>query len=608
MPPSSTPTTKKLPETSPHTSLLVPPSPSASKPTPHALKESVVENVQWSVKTGSSSTGSPITIVRKTPTTATSGAGGRTDIASGVEITPRMAQILSSVASTQALLKTAKPSPGLLGKAPTGRSPPAKKSEKLEKLRKVAMHSDVQALLSQFQSGPVKFPELSSVKLPSTATDTSSARPSSTSVSQGLTQTASSSPTSKEVGTVRASSHTVSSSSVGSCKLTSSKITTSPIQMKAIVSHLKPKSAPQAKVAPTPSPKQASLSPTASHKKAQPQTKSVASSLSLTSAATPSVLSKLKKSTVASSTGPTLQLPRITGAFSMTEKPYEPSRLLASGQQGSPLGQFKQPEVGHSKKGSPLKVVKARESYTKPHPQTTPTAKRVEHSVVQRSRIGSTSPLTTSHSSSPLSSSSSPLSHLPLSAIVQQPSPSFHTPSTAPSPSHVPLSSTAIGSSRSSTSSTLATLEGTPITAILLQQQPTYVVSSRPQLVTHQTIVGGSTDIATTIPFSSCASTYILTSPLTGSHFGQQHTTKTTPLNTQHHLQQQQAPPPRTLTISPPGIPLAGAQVIVGGASGSGVKSPVEQIYMEHSYGGQTEPVSNVEKDSGGLSVRKLQQ
>ena len=151
----------------------------------------------------------------------------------------------------------------------------------------------------------------------------------------------------------------------------------------------------------------------------------------------------------------------------------------------------------------------------------------------------------------------------------------------------------------------IGTLEGTPITAILLQQQPAYVVSSQPQLTIQHSkpsVVdgGGSTMHSGTTPFSSCGSTFILTSPLSGGHFGHQHAPKATPPHQQH-----QTPPPRSLAISPP---VGGALVPVGGVSGAGVKSPVDQIYLEHSYGGQSAADHTHFERDGNLSSRNVQQ
>ena len=568
-------TTKRLSQSRENSPRVSHPSPSTKSPNSHSPshKETHPESIQWSVRSATNtSTGSPITIVRKTHTVASSGATAAASggVSSSVEITPRMAQLLSSVASSQALLKTTKPT------LPSKHSPVgAQSAKKSEKSGKITLHSDVEALLSQFQSSPVRFAELTGARSPSTTTESSRI----ISTSQSLSQAPLSSLGGRD--TVVVGGHMGSSSG----KLTSSKITTSPIQMKAIVSQLKPKPLSHSKPAQTSVPKPASpssLSVANSQKKRASPPKPPSSSSSSSSSSSrgvltsPAVVSKVRKSCVASSTGPTIQLPKITAAFSMA---HTKSAQLASSQQGHPhiSGTKHSKDVGHSKKGSPPKG----EGFSKPHPPTTPTARRPDHSSViqsQKNRIRSPSPLT--------HSSPSPQSHLPLSAIVHQ----------------VPPSSAA---NRQQSVASIGTLEGTPITAILLQQQPAYVVSSQPQLTIQHSkpsVVdgGGSTMHSGTIPFSSCGSTFILTSPLSGGHFGHQHAPKAT-----HPHQQHQTPPPRSLTISPP---VGGALVPVGGVSGAGVKSPVDQIYLEHSYGGQSAADHTHFERDGNLSSRNVQQ
>ena len=565
-------TTKRLSQSRENSPRVSHPSPSTKSPNSHSPshKETHPESIQWSVRSATNtSTGSPITIVRKTHTVASSGATAAASggVSSSVEITPRMAQLLSSVASSQALLKTTKPT------LPSKHSPVGSQStKKSEKSGKITLHSDVEALLSQFQSSPVRFAELTGTRSPSTTTESSRI----VSTSQSLSQAPLSSLGGRD--TVVVGGHMGSSGA----KLTSSKITTSPIQMKAIVSQLKPKPLSHSKPAQTSVPKPASpssLSVANSQKKRASPPKPPSSSSSSSSSSSrgvltsPAVVSKVRKSCVASSTGPTIQLPKITAAFSMA---HTKSAQLASSQQGHPhiSGTKHSKDVGHSKKGSPPKG----EGFSKPHPPTTPTARRPDHSSViqsQKNRICSPSPLT--------HSSPSPQSHLPLSAIVHQ----------------VPPSSAA---NRQQSVASIGTLEGTPITAILLQQQPAYVVSSQPQLTIQHSkpsVVdgGGSTMHSGTTPFSSCGSTFILTSPLSGGHFGHQHVPKATPPHQQH-----QTPPPRSLAISPP---VGGALVPVGGVSGAGV---VDQIYLEHSYGGQSAADHTHFERDGNLSSRNVQQ
>jgi hypothetical protein len=601
------------------------------------------ESIQWSVRSVNTSSGSPITIVRTTPapvvSSGGSGASGSevTSGATGVQITPRMAQLLSTVASSQALVKTSKATSSPPGKALSSTvSPPAKKSDR--SAGKIALHTDVQALLSQFQSSQLlKFAEF-------TSTPTSAASVSASTL-QGSPKTSQPPPqllhSSLTTSSSKSASSSRASSTVSSSKLNNpgSKITTSQIQMKTIVSQLKPKVTSQGKLnaalsksapkQPSP-PVPRSLVATSQKKPVASlnQQKLSSSSLSISQPRNVGVVTSVKKVSVVACTGPTIQLPKITSAFSMaptsahtTKSNQLPPTLNTL---PMPLSSSKPQEHGHLKKTSPPKGDKVGGSQTKPHPQATPTVRRPEHStVIQRSQVRSTSPLANSRPSS--SSPSSPQSHLPLSAIVHHVSPSLQTSS---SPASFPPHSTTTGPSGTrqtasnklliSASSPIATPEMSPITAILLpQQQPTYaVVTSVPQLLAQQNestvraVTAESQFAATTIPFSSCASTFILTSPLPGGHFSRQHAPKTTPLHTHQQLvHHHQTPPPRSLTISPPTVPVAGAQVVVGGVSGTGIKSPVDQIYMEHSYGGQagSEQPAHADRD-GNLSSRKVAQ
>ena len=595
-------------ESSPHLS-QVGQSPTANSP---RTKESP-ENAQWSVRSVNTSTGSPITIVRKAP--ASSGANSSASDASGgggggVQITPRMAQILSSVASSQALVKASKMASSLPVKASPSSLSTA--SQPSKKQGKVALHSDVQALLSQFQSPHVKFADL--VKSPSVSSTPGSS--SSARASHAPSQAPSQTSLSSAPGTIKGVPQARGPSGVGKLSSPSSKITTSPIQMKTIVSQLKPKVPSQGKpltaaASKQPSPPSLSLVITSLKK---PVTSFTQPKPSPSVSTNPALLSKVKKSLVATSAGPTVQLPKITGAFSLATN--------MSNQQGSaqnffsiPLPGSGQSEHGRLKKTSPPKGggKAAAGGHAKPHPQATPSVRRPDHAtVIQRNQAHSTSPY--SHPSS----SSSSQSHLPLSAIVHQAPPSLQNSSPPPLP---PLSSsTGIVSRLSATNkqlsaSPLAAQAGTPITAILLpQQQPTYVVANQPHLLAQQSEPTASFT-ATTIPFSSCASTFILTSPLSGGHFGHHHTPKATPPHTHHtpkatpphthHLHHRQAPPPLSLAISPSTVPVAGAQVVVGGVSGTGIRSPVEQIYLEHSYGGQSGSDPTHTGIDGGFSSRK---
>ena len=632
-------TAKRAPESrenSPHLSQLSQ-SPATSRSNSPKSRESP-EGVQWSVKmVNNATTGSPITIVRKTAAsviTSGNGRAGGSDASgsgTGVQITPRMAQLLSSVASSQALVKTSKTPPGSSSK--TSPSPASLPVKKPEKSTKIELHTDVQALLSQFQSSKVKFVDFINTQSSSpSATVASSTPQDSSKIRQPLPQPSSSSPSSSSGSSSISSGKGVVSSARGSggsggrLSSPSSKITTSPIQMKAIVSQLKPKVLPQGKLAVTathkqPSPPSHSL--VTSQRK--PMTSSSQKSSSVLQPGNPGPPKKVTKVSIATSSGPTIQLPKITNAFSLAQKLPPTTKLNQPASSQNPfsatLSGKKQPDHGHSKKTSPPKGGRVpTESHAKLHPHATPTPRRLaEHStIIHRSQIHSTSPLlANTHSSPPSTSSPSSQSHLPLSAIVHHISPSLQPSSPLPL-----LSATTGSSSRQATSnkllatpSTIAAPEGSPITAVLVpQQQPTYAVvtSQPPQLLTQMEpsarAVGAESQFAaTTIPFSSCASTFILTSPLSSGHFGHLHGCKATPPHT-HQLVHHQTTPPRSLTISPPTVPAAGAQVVVAGVSGgTGVKSPVEQIYLEHSYGGQTssEQTDTVDRNDN-LSSRKL--
>ncbi|CAI8038014.1 Ubinuclein-1, partial [Geodia barretti] len=598
--PSSQTAAKKLAESREDSPRLSQLSPATSRSNSPKSRESP-ESIQWSVRSGNTSLGSPITIVRTTPTSVFgsggSGAGGSemTSGAMGVQITPRMAQLLSTVASSQSLVKTSKATSSPPGKALSSTvSPPAKKSDR--SAGKIALHTDVQALLSQFQSSQLlKFSELSSTtSSPTSAAATASTLQGSPKTSQPpppqLPHSSLTTSSSKSVSSSRASG-TVSSSKLNN---PGSKITTSQIQMKTIVSQLKPKVTSRGKLnaasstsalkQPSP-PVLHSLVATSQEPVASlNQQKLSSSSLSVSQARNAGVVTSVKKVSVVACTGPTIQLPKITSAFSMAPMSAHTTK---SNQLAPTLNPFPVPlsssKLQGLKKTSPPKGDRAPKgdrvsgSQTKPHPQATPTVRRPEHStVIQRSQVRSTSPLANSRPSS-----SSPQSHLPLSAIVHHVSPSLQTSS---SPAFLPPLSTTTGSSGArqtagnklliSASSPIATPEVSPITAFLLpQQQPTYAVvtSVSPQLLAQQNestvraVTAESQFAATTIPFSSCASTFILTSPLSGGHFSHQHTPKTTPLHTHQQLvHHHQTPPPRSLTISPPTVPVAGAQVIVG--------------------------------------------
>ena len=668
-----------------------------------------VEDIQWSVRSVGTGNGSPITIVRKTTPSSSSSTTVHSPETGGsesqVQITPRMAQLLSSVASSQSLVKASKSKLGSASKMASSSSSPqisptVKKPEKNS--GHITLHSDVQALLTQFQSAQVKFPEVTVPQLPSLTRVGSVVRPpQSTPNSQ--------TPLSNKIlSGLKGGGGGGSGKGIAS---PGSKITTSPIQMKAIVSQLKPKATSQGILTKPSSPSYPLHTTTQGMMAVTQSSFSVSSSARLPPV---KVVQRIKKSSVpASTTGAAVNLSRNTTAgvagtqhhlsnvLVIPSNTFPASQAVVSSNSQSDMAVI---QMQQKKKQSPPKGNYVSEIHTKPHPHTSPPTKRPNHSgIIQQKRVRSTSPLTNSNSSS--SSSSPSQSHLPLSAIVQHMSLS---PSLTLSPSSSSLSSQTTGGNRflspvstgvipsgvatgvlpsrgvatgagaatgvlpsrgvatgagvatgvlhsrgvatgvlpsrvatgvlpsgagvatgvlpsrgvatgvlpsrvatgvpmaCSTLYSTNTLVGTPLTAVL-EQQPTYIVSSRQNPVMNQNstsmrsvldVLSAGNDsmvhTATTIPFSSCASTFILTSPLS-------HQPPNTPPNTYTH---HHTTTPRTLTISPPTVPLAGTQVLVAGITGAGIKSPVEQIYMEHSYGSQsggsdgTEAVINSNSDS----------
>lgn len=522
-----------------------------------------VEKVQWAVRSAGTSNGSPITILTKTvtdTTAASSASKSSLDNSGKVQITPRMAQLLSSVASSQALVKSSKADSTLGASLLTNMSSPTQKPEK----PRVVLQSDVQALLSHIQSH----------QIPSLDGNT---QPVSVITSSGAT------PLPKV--TIPVLSPSASNSRGGKISSPKSKITTSPIQMKAIVSQLNPKTSSQVQVmtfATNPASMQLQVTPSREKSaviqpKSSPPVKIGVPSKAKATSPSESSANKLPKFLQA------------CAALSMTSRPPPKPSPMATHHFQVPLSTHsvvsKPQTVKHipSKKVSPSKTKVVSEGQ---HPMP---MKKLDHSNARHS----TSPLSNSSSSS-----SSPQSHLPLSAIVLPPP---LPPSSPPPPTNVlpPLvaSTTLSGSSLYSSSA----LEGTPIETILLQPPSTTQTAAA---TSRQQIYGGlrntsdtSASMAvTTLPFSSGASTLVLTSnlPQLSHHMSPSLPTnapsphQTLPLT--HPLTI--SPPPRSLTISPHTVPRAGAQVLVAGLPGTSVKSPVEQIYLEHSYGVQTQSSS----------------
>ena len=522
------------------------------------------EKVQWTIKSAGS--GSPITIVKKTQSPSASVGGSKTAAVGSakdrVQITPRMAQLLSTVANSQALVKVSKAVSGSLGKG----LPLSATS--------VSLHSEVHSLLSKFQTSQVKFITTQSPSVIVASGGTSSSAIQSHTPSLG--------------------GRGVISGAAGKVPGTKSKITTSPIQMKAIVSQLKPKALSHREPTVGTAPKQLLSSPYPQSVGTPGTVTSNSSSLVQTKTG---LVTKMRKSPVSALTAASSRpLKMASSALSSAlRQPPQQSKVVPSGI--FPELSRQPPATTQTKRVSPPK--KKSNSPTSQHSAVTSLRKPDSSSVIQ-SRVRSTSPYTNSHSSSSSSSSTSPQSHLPLSAIIQQvspvltPSPSPPPPPPAPAAASSGRVSPLVATSALSGLSLYSTtaLEGTPITALLLQQQPVYAVTSRPLTQQHAGVAVATPsappssyapDTVTTIPYSSCASTFVLTSP-----FSQ------LPQHTLH-----QTPPPRSLAISPPTIPITSTQVLVGGASGTGgVKSPVERIYLEHSYGGKSDVTEVLNSDT----------
>ena len=530
---------------------------SSSKP-----KEEV-EKVQWAVRSTGTSNGSPITILTKTltDTTAASSANKSSLENSGkVQITPRMAQLLSSVASSQALVKSSKADSTLGASLLTNMSSPTQK-------QRVVLQSDVQALLSHIQS---------SHQIPSLDGNT---QPVSVITSSGATP-----PPKVTVPILSLSASSSRCNSGGKISSPKSKITTSPIQMKAIVSQLNPKTSSQVQVmtfATNPASMQLQVTPSREKSavvqpKSSPPVKTGVPSKAKVTSTSESSANKLPKF-----------LQACTALSMMSRPPSKPSPMATHHFQvplstHSVVSKPQTPKLVPAKKVSPSKTKVVSEGGSGQHPIP---MKKLDHSI------------STSLSNS-ASLSSSPHSHLPLSAIVL---PSTPPPSSPPSATNVlpPLvaSTTLSGSSLYSSSA----LEGTPIETILLQPPSTtqtVAATSRQQMYAglRNTSDSSAAMAVTTLPFSSGASTLVLTSNLPQLSY---HVSSSLPTNVPSPRQTLPlthpltiSPPPRSLTISPHTVPMAGAQVLVAGLSGTSVKSPVEQIYLEHSYGVQTQPSS----------------
>ena len=181
----------------------------------------------------------------------------------------------------------------------------------------------------------------------------------------------------------------------------------------------------------------------------------------------------------------------------------------------------------------------------------------------------------------PVSSSSAHTTAAPLATIL------FTHPSLAPVPSPLPLqqqrtSSTSFARDASANvkKSAVCVAGGRGMGVVSSAS-----AHSAPRAVSPVTV--------TTLPFSSYASTIILTSPAPQTEHPISQSVPThipTPSTPSPPRPHPPPPPPLTLTISPPFAPSTGVQVFMAGGTGTGIKSPVEQIYKEHSYGGIATP------------------
>ena len=427
-----------------------------------------VEKVQWSVRSTGTSNGSPITILTKTVTTnaessTPSVSSGVASTSSSVHITPRMAQLLSSVASSQALVKSSK-AVSSSSKAPT--HPVSTSSPKTDK-QQFTLHSEVQALLSKFQSSQA-------------TTSVGSTQPSPVLVSSSTHSPVQVSTPSPPGSAASRGVSPGSGGSKGSGKLISpkSKITTSPIQMKAIVSQLKPKTSSQAKlIASKPTLVQPNVS---SSVPSLVKVKKMPAGISSGSSSKASQASSLHTVGGRPPTQSNAAMPTnfLQASFSSSTSPASNKQS-----QGAKLTQSQGVKQTVSTKVSPPKS-KAM-NYASQLPPVS--VKRPDQST-NVIRVHSTSPLSNSHSSasSPLSSTS-PQSHSPLSAVVQQMSPPL-PPSPSPPPSLPPPTITSRPASIVATSAMSGSslypssaLEGTPILLKKQQQQPTTVRQPIPQ-------------------------------------------------------------------------------------------------------------------------------
>ena len=450
-----------------------------------------MEKVQWSVRSTGTSNGSPITILTKKVTTSIASSvpsvsSGVASTSTAVHITPRMAQLLSSVASSQALVKSSKAGLSSASKSPSQSASASSKTDK----QQFTLHSEVQALLSKFQSSQTAT-SVGSSQTPSVIS--SGTHPPVRVSVPSLTQSAVSAGRGVATG----------SGNRGGGKLISpkSKITTSPIQMKAIVSQLKPKTSSQGKLVAS---KPTLIQPNISSSSVSP-------------------LVKVKKVPVGTSAGPALKTPPTPGLHAVVGRPSVvsttatsahlplvsfPSTSTSTSSAGNKHSQgVKHTQSQHTQgvKHTQSQGAKAQTLGTRVSPpkaksmshasQHTPVSmKRPDHS--KAIRVGSTSPLSNSTSSSSSSlSSTSPQSHLPLSVVqrTSPPLPPSSSPPIHPSPSPPPASSSrppslvATGALSGSSLYPSSALEGTTIVLKKQQQQPT-TVRQPPQLQAANTV------------------------------------------------------------------------------------------------------------------------
>ena len=463
------------------------------------------DKVQWTVTgTGIQKNGSPLTILTKTITSATA---SEDVMDTSPQITPRMAQLLSSAASSQTKhSKGVSTTAGSTKSLSLSKSPPSGKSDK----PMFALRGDVLALLAQVQSASATQPVSTAVSSPPLQSRIVLNLPSD---SQSMA-----SPPAKTTSAGVATIVPVAPKSVAS------PLKSAAPQLKSTPPQLKPAASPPKPVASQVKPATTQSKLTATHPKG-----SVSHSKT-------TMLSKGKGLTP-SSAGPAIKLSKLQQARSvavMGQSAPKPHTIQANTSLPQKAGTSFSPsptayQVGKphvimqtAKKVSPSKSVAMEGTSLLPSSQTQQvlTTSKPTHSLTT-----SSSPSPSSNSSSPSSSSSVSRPHSP-SLLRRVPSPHVEQSSIT----HTTLSSTITSSTISSVASshpyTSSTLSTTPLTTILVPQASVMPTSQpmHPRKSGNKHTLNKPAPISlssqsltpitvTTLPFSSYASTLILTSP-----------------------------------------------------------------------------------------------